>query len=191
MKQIKTCVALLLAAALALTLAACAGKAGKTNDSLKARFSKLYESDTLAEMLADPAQHESEIAAYGLDDFAGTFKSADAFRSYTVEISVQNLNDFDVQVMNLQMKTENQGKNGVWFSVLNEGPVMGLPAQYAGDEALYYYAIADASLSREEVLQRLGEMGISCVYVKGSEAPDADAQIDPSMLYTCEVLYEG
>ncbi len=191
MRNIKKCLALLLAVTLTLALAACGGtQSGKTNGALKARFSALYESDTLADMIADPAQYEDEIAAYGLDDFAGTFANADAFRTYTVEISLQNDNDFDVQVLNLQMDTQKQGENGVWFSALSETMPIGLPAKYTGNETLFYYAIADAKLSREDVLKTLGEMGISCVYMKGGEAPDMEETIDPSLLYTDSVLYE-
>lgn len=190
MKQVRNGVALLLAAVLALTLAAC-GKQKQADDTLKARFAALIETDAIEQMLADPAQYADEIAAYGLDDFAATFAKPDAFRSYTVEISVQNTNDFAVQVLNVQMDTAKQGANGVWFSALSESAATGLPAQYTGDEALYYYAIADAALSKADVLQRLGEMGISCVYVKGGEAPDMDAQLDPADLYTSAVLYEG
>lgn len=189
MKHLKKSVALLLALTFVLALAACGGKAdSKTNDSLKARFTNLYESDALADMLTDPAQYEDKIAAYGVDDFAKTFANADAFRSYTVEISVQNANDFDVQVLSVQMETEKQGKDGVWFSALTDAETIGLPAQYDGDEALFCYAIADASLSKQDVLQKLGEMGISCVYMKGSEAPDMGTQIDPALLFTSSVL---
>ncbi len=105
---IRSGVALLLAAVLALTLCAC-GKQKQSDDALQARFAALYETDALAEMLAQPAQYEAEIAGYGLDDFAKVFADADAFRSYTVEISVQNTNDFAVQVLNLQMETKKQG----------------------------------------------------------------------------------
>ncbi len=181
-------VALVLAAVLALTLGAC-GKQKQSDDALQARFAALYETDALAEMLADPAQYEAEIAGYGLDDFTKVFADADAFRSYTVEISVQNTNDFAVQVLNLQMETKKQGAKGVWFSTLTQAMPMGLPAQYTGDEAMYFYAIADAAMSKEDVLQRLGDMGVSCVYVKGNEAPDADAKLDPANLYTSAVLY--
>lgn len=189
MKAIRNGVALLLAAAVALSLAAC-GKQ-KPTDALKARVAALYETDALAEIMEDPAQHEDEMAAYGLEDFRKTFADTDAFRSYTVEISVQNTNDFDVQILNLQMETAQQGKNGVYFAALSESAPMGLPAGYDGDEALYYYAIADALLSKEDVMKRLGEMGISCVYMKGGEAPEPDAEIDPALLFTSSVLYEG
>ncbi len=188
MRTMRNGVALLLAAALALMLAAC-GKS--TNDSLHARFSALYESDALQQMLDDPDGHAAEIAAYGVEDFAATFANADAFRSYTVEIRVQNTNGFSVQLTNVQAQTEKQGKNGVWFSALDEAAMVGLPADYSGDETLYCYAIADASLSKEDVLRTLGEMGVSCVYMKGSEAPDMDAKIDPALLHTSVILYEG
>lgn len=190
MKWLRNGAALLLAAVLILTIAAC-GKQKQADDALKARFAALIETDAIEQMLADPAGHADEIAAYGLDDFAATFADADTFRSYTVEISVQNTNDFAVQLINVQMDTDKQGANGVWFSALSEAAPTGLPANYAGDEAVYYYAIASAALSKEDVLRTLGEMGISCVYVKGSEAPDMDAQIDPADLYTSAVLYEG
>ena len=158
---------------------------------MKARFTALIETDALERIMADPAQHEDEMAGYGLDDFRKTFADENEFRSYTVEISVQNLNDYAVQVVNLEMDTAKQGQNGVWFAALTETDPLGLPAGYTGDEALYSYVIADALLSKEEVLQRLGEMGISCVYMQGSETPDEDAQIDPSLLYTSDILYEG
>ena len=157
---------------------------------MKARFSALYETDALAEMLAEPEQHADEIAAYGLDDFAQTFVNADAFRSYTVEISVQNTNAFAVQLLNTQMDMKKQGENGVWFASMSETMTMGLPEQYTGDEALYAYAIADASLSKDDVLRALGEMGISCVYMQGSEAPDMETQPDPADLYTSVILFE-
>ena len=180
---------LFLAAALLLALAACGGKAGKSNNALQARFTALYESDALADMLAQPDQYAEDIAAYALEDFAGTFADADGFRSYTVEIGLKNANDFDVQILNVQMDAKNQGKDGVWFSTLNEAGTIGLPAQYDGDEAMYYYAIADAALSKEDVLRTLGGMGITCVYMQGSEAPDLDAQPDPALLFTGDILY--
>ena len=68
---------------------------------------------------------------------------------------------------------------------------IGLPAKYSGGEALYYTVIASTLLSKEQILQTLGEMGITCVYMKGSEAPDMDAEIDPSQLSTSVILYEG
>ena len=188
MKALRKGVALLLAAALMLTFAACGKK--QADDTLHARFAALYETDALAEMLEDPAQAAAQIEGYGLDDFAKTFAKTDAFRSYTVEISVQNTNDFAVQLLNLQMDAQKQGANGVWFSTLSEAMPMGLPAQYTGDEAMYYYAIADATLSKEDVLHRLGEMGISCVYMKGSEAPDMDADLDQADLSASVILFE-
>lgn len=188
MRIIRNGVALLLAVTLALTAAACGKQAG---DSLKARFSVLFENDTLEQIMEDPASHQDEIAGFGLDDFAGTFAEVDAYRSYTVEISVQNDNDYDVELLNLQMDTKKQGTNNVWFAAMAESMPVGLPAKYTGDEALYYTVIASALLSKEEILRTLGEMGISCVYMKGSEAPDMDAGIDPSLLSTSVILYEG
>ena len=190
MRYFRNGVALLLAVTLALALAAC-GKQKQANDALKARFAALYETDALPEMLADPTLHAAEIEAYGLDDFAKTFADTDAFRSYTVEISVQNTNDFAVQLLNLQTDTKKQGVSGVWFAPLSEAMPMGLPAQYTGDEAMYFYAIADALMSKEDVLRTLGDMGITCVYMKGSEAPDMDEQIDPADLYTSVILFEA
>ena len=75
--------------------------------------------------------------------------------------------------------------------IVSEIAPVGLPANYTGDEALYFYAIADASLAREDVLKTLGEMGISCVYMKGGEAPDADAELDPALVSVSDILYEG
>lgn len=192
MRMIKCCAALFLCVALTLAFAACGGKTAQTaDDSLQARFAALYETDALSEIMEDPEAHADEIAAYGLDDFAQTFADTDAFRSYTVEISVQNTNAFAVELLNVQMETQQQGKNGVYFSALSKTAAIGLPAQYTGDEAMYYYVIANALLSKDDVLRTLGEMGISCVYMKGSEAPDMDAQIDPSLLFSGVILYEG
>ena len=188
MQRTKKYIALLLAVTLALALAACGGNSGKEAPALKARFTSLIETDAIEEIMADPAQHADEIAAYGLDDFAKTFAQVDTFRSYTVEISLQNESDSAVQVMSVQMETENQGKDGVWFAAGNESAAIGLPAHYTGDEALYYYVIATAALSRDDVLRKLGEMGISCVYLEGNEAPDMNAQIDPALLHTAEIL---
>ena len=74
---------------------------------------------------------------------------------------------------------------------LSEAMPMGLPAQYTSDVAMYFYAIADALMSKEDVLRTLGDMGITCVYMKGSEAPDMDEQIDPADLYTSVILFEA
>lgn len=188
MRIIRNGAALLLAVVLALTAAAC-GK--QTGDTLKARFSVLFENDTLEQIMEDPAQHQNEIDAFGLDDFETVFAEENAYRSYTVEISVQNGNDYDVELLNLQMDIKKQGTGDVYFGALAESMPVGLPAHYSGDEVLYYTVIASTLLSKEEILQTLGEMEISCVYMKGSEAPEMEEAIDPSLLSTSVILYEG
>ncbi|MBR5619004.1 MAG: hypothetical protein IKW76_04660 [Clostridia bacterium] len=188
MRILRNGVALLLAAALALAVAAC-GK--QPDDTLKARFTALSETDLIEQILADPAGHQDEIASFGLDDFMTKFGEADAYRSYMVQIDVQNQNNFDVEVLNLQMDVAKQGTGDVYFAALAESMPIGLPAKYSGGEALYYTVIASTLLSKEQILQTLGEMGITCVYMKGSEAPDMDAEIDPSQLSTSVILYEG
>ena len=101
MRILRNGVALLLAAALALAVAAC-GK--QPDDTLKARFTALSETDLIEQILADPAGHQDEIASFGLDDFMTKFGEADAYRSYMVQIDVQNQNNFDVEVLNLQSR---------------------------------------------------------------------------------------
>ena len=186
MKPIRTITSLLLAVCMLLSFASCGAK----NDSMHARFSKLYEADTLGDYLKDPQTYADQIDGYMLDDFAATFKETDKYRIYSVEIRLNNTNDYAIEMLNLQMDTAKQGKNGVWFSLYADGSTIGLPANFTDNECVYYQAIADASLSKQEVLEALGKMHIECVFVDAAVDTDDMEHLDPAALHVSSVLYE-
>ena len=134
MKTLQKWIAALLAVCMLLSFASC----GKKPDTLQARFAALYETDTLSDYLADPQMYADQISGYGLDDFAGTFTDPELFRCYSVEITVRNTNEYAIEMLNLQMNADKQGKNGVWFSLYADGSTIGMPADFTGDEYIYY-----------------------------------------------------
>ena len=186
MQTLRKTTAVLLAVCMLLILASC----GKKNDSLHARFSMLYETDVLSDYLGDPQTYADQIAGYMVDDFAGTFADADNFRIYSVEIKISNTNDYAIEMLNLQMDTGEQGKNGVWFSLYADGSTIGLPADFTSEECIYYQAIADASLTQQDVLETLGKMHIECLFADAAVDTDDPAQLDPSNLKVSSILYE-
>ncbi|MBQ7543267.1 MAG: hypothetical protein IJT44_13355 [Clostridia bacterium] len=182
------------AAALALTVcmlfafASC----GKTQDSLHARFAVLYQTDLLKTYLQDPQTYADQIAGYALEDFAQTFADADAFRLYSVEVTLQNTNDYAVDILNLQMPADKQGTDGVYFSTYSANGIVGLPAGFTGEQSVFFQAIAASSLSMQDVLKTLGKMGVECVFADAAaNAEDEAPQIDPSALHVSSILYEG
>lgn len=186
MKPIRTITSLLLAVCMLMSFASCGAK----DDSMHARFSKLYETDVLSDYIDDPQTYADQISGYMLDDFAGTFKNVDNFRIYSVEIQLNNNNEYAIEMLNLQMDTAKQGKNGVWFSLYADGSTIGLPANFTGNECIYYQAIADASLSQQDVLETLGKMHIECLFVDAAVDTDDVEHLDPAALHVSSILYE-
>lgn len=167
MTTIQKWTAALLALCLLCGLCACGGK---EKDTINARFSALYLSEFPTEYLEDPETYADQIDGFHLENFAQTFADYNAFKTYNVEIVMSNGNDYAVNVLDVQIEDRSEGKNGVYFSTWDDGAAVGIPANFTGEQTVYYQVVADGALSMDDVLKTLGEMHITVVY--------ADAAID-------------
>ncbi len=179
MRIIQKVVSAALAFCLVCALCACGGKSG----GLNARFNKLYLTEFPTEYLEDNEMYADEIESFHLEDFNGTFHEFQKFKTYSVEISITNGNDYAVDVFDIQMPQKSVGKNGVYFSTLDDGATLGIPANSASEQTVYYMVVANADLSEDEVLQTLGKMHITCLFADASAGIDmSDPNMDPADL---------
>ena len=187
----KKTAALFLALLLTVSLAACGGRSVDA-DALHARFAVLYRADFPQEYLDAPEENAAVIEAFGVEDFASTFADTSKFHCYNAEIQVQNGNDFSVSLLGLHVEPKDVGKGGVYINMLGDGVSVGMPANFTGDNAVYYQVLADASLSDEQVLQALADMQVKIRYVDAStgvETPE-EAEAASSQILESTILVD-
>lgn len=188
MQKTKNILALVLVSCLFILTAGCGQK---VPDTLNAHFNVLYLADFPQEYLDAPEENAEQIEAFGLSDFAATFADPAAFKTYNVEISVSNANDYPVSMLGLKVDETKIGKDGVYFSPYEGNVTMGMPAHFTGSQTIYCKVIADKALSMEDVLKTLGKMNIRCVYVDSATGVEDLVEANEEDLMESPITYAG
>lgn len=184
----KRAFAFIFAVCLLLSASACGAK--PASDDLHVRFDVLYPTEYLTEFLSAPEGYAEQMEAFGVESFEETFKDTKNFKSYNVEVSASNDTDSAVTLLALKQNPKKNGKDGVWFSTFGDDTTYGMPAHFTGKQTMYYAVIADASLSMEEVLEILGNMGIRCIYTNAGSGDETLEEVPEENRLEGVVLYQ-
>ena len=160
------CLSALLALCLLFSLAAC----GKAPDMLGARFNVLYRTEF-------PPEY-----AEGDEPYC----DPEHYACYNAEITISNNNDFAVNVLHAETR---KPSDNVFLFITDEGTI-GLPAQFTGEQTVYYQVLADNTLSMDEVLEALGKMDVRLQYVDASTGIEDLSEVKEEQLLESAILYQ-
>ncbi|MCL2509312.1 MAG: hypothetical protein FWF05_09070 [Oscillospiraceae bacterium] len=159
----------------ALLLAGC--NRATTTQTLNARLTDVLP-DTFFTAYRDLGMRKDGILkGFGFTEAEFKAKFVDNYDKWTgnvLEIKLTNKNDFEVDVLGLDVKKN--GSKKVYVSKALDATSFGIPANYDGETTVYVMVLAESSLGTEsEILDQIKKMDIKVIYAdKAAHAESLD-----------------